>query len=149
MRHRVDDGFGRDLHGDLIRSGRPGALRTGTDATVDLAEHEVHRLIDKLERGALVEVGSPLFTVVTDKAVVDVEDGLIVPVLRDADRLDLALSRVVEKAAQGIPEKNRFGGRGRPRFSRNVLPSYSRRRMPRRRNSGTTLSTKSSRPAGR
>lgn len=45
--------------------------------------------------------------------------------------------------------KNRFFGRGRPRFSRSVRPSYSRRKMPRRCSSGTTLSTKSSRPSGR
>src|SRR5262249_30292624 len=45
--------------------------------------------------------------------------------------------------------KNRLGGRGRPRFSRSVLPSYSRRNRPRRCSSGTTLSTKSSSPPGR
>lgn len=91
-----------------------------------------HRRVDLVRKPKILgfEVGSPLFTVVTDKAVVDVEDGLVVPVLRDACRLDLALSRVVEKTAQGIPEKNRFGGRGRPRFSRSVTPSYARRRIP-------------------
>ena len=44
--------------------------------------------------------------------------------------------------------KKRFSGRGRPRFSRKVLPSYSRRNRPRRCSSGTTRSTKSSRPPG-
>ena len=44
--------------------------------------------------------------------------------------------------------KNWFSGCGNPRFSRNVLPSYSRRNSPRRCGSGTTLSTKSSRPSG-
>src|SRR5207245_753683 len=46
-------------------------------------------------------------------------------------------------------QKNRLTGRGRPRFSRSVLPSYSRRNRPRRCNSGTTRSTKSSSPPGR
>ena len=46
-------------------------------------------------------------------------------------------------------QKNRFAGRGRPRFSRSVLPSYSRRNRPRRCNSGTTRTTKSSSPPGR
>src|SRR5262245_24111373 len=45
--------------------------------------------------------------------------------------------------------KKRFFGRGRPRVSRNVLPSYSLRKRPRRCNSATTLSTKSFSPAGR
>ena len=88
----------------------------------------------------------------TDEAIVDavdIEDGLIVPVVRDADRLDLALSRAVGEAAQRTPEKNRCRGRGRPKYSRNVLPSYARHRMPWRCSSGTTLSTKFSRPAGR
>jgi hypothetical protein len=44
--------------------------------------------------------------------------------------------------------KNRFSGRGRPRFSRRVRPSYSRRKRSRRCGSGTTRSTKSSRPPG-
>ena len=56
MHHRIDDGFGHDFHGNLVRPGRPGALRTSTDTAVDLAEHEVHRLIDQLERGALVDL---------------------------------------------------------------------------------------------
>ena len=34
--------------------------------------------------------------------------------------------------------KKRFSGRGRPRFSRSVLPSYSRRNKPRRCSSGMT-----------
>jgi hypothetical protein len=37
-----------------------------------------------------------------------------------------------------VAGKNRFGGRGTPRFSRNVLPSYSLRNTPRRCSSGTT-----------
>ena len=45
--------------------------------------------------------------------------------------------------------KNRFSGRGSPRLSRKVGPSYSARKMPRRCSSGTTFRTKSSRPAGR
>ena len=49
----------------------------------------------------------------------------------------------------GRGEKKRFSGRGRPRFSRRVLPSYSVRNMPRRCSSGTTRSTKSSSPPGR
>jgi|SRR5689334_19877615 hypothetical protein len=44
--------------------------------------------------------------------------------------------------------KKRFAGRGRPRVSRNVDPGYSRRNSPRRCNSGTTRSTKSSSPWG-
>ena len=44
--------------------------------------------------------------------------------------------------------KNRFSGRGRPRWSRNVVPSYSRRSSPRRCNSGTTRSTNASNPSG-
>src|SRR6185312_4345503 len=42
--------------------------------------------------------------------------------------------------------KKRFGGCGTPRFSRNVLPSYSLRKRPRRCSSGTTWSTNSSSP---
>jgi len=49
----------------------------------------------------------------------------------------------------GRYEKKRLGGRLRPRFSRRVVPSYSVRNRPRRCSSGTTWSTKSSRPAGR
>jgi hypothetical protein len=45
--------------------------------------------------------------------------------------------------------KNRFRGRGRPRFSRSVTPRYSRRNRPRRCSSGTAKLTKSSSPAGR
>src|SRR5207253_5893809 len=46
-------------------------------------------------------------------------------------------------------QKNLFLGLGNSRLSRSVLPSYSRRRIPRRCNSGTTRSTKSSSPPGR
>ena len=52
-------------------------------------------------------------------------------------------------AAFAAAEKKRFSGRGRPRFSRKVLPSYSVRNRPRRCSSGTTLLTKSSSPPGR
>ncbi len=52
-------------------------------------------------------------------------------------------------AALAVAVKKRFSGRGRPRFSRNVVPSYSVRKSPRRCSSGTTLSTKSSSPPGR
>src|ERR1700674_2273683 len=45
--------------------------------------------------------------------------------------------------------KNRFRGRGKSRFSRSVVPSYSRRKIPRLCSSGTILSTTSSSPPGR
>jgi len=48
-----------------------------------------------------------------------------------------------------VHSKKRFFGRGRPRFSRSVFPSYSRRNSSRRCSSGTTRSTKSSSPPGR
>ena len=64
-------------------------------------------------------------------------------------RADFRACPGVDPGAELRSEKKRFSGRGRPRFSRSVLPSYSRRKMPRRCNSGTTRSTKSSRPAGR
>src|SRR5438067_3024670 len=46
-------------------------------------------------------------------------------------------------------QKNLFLGLGNSRLSRSVLPWYSRRKIPRRCNSGTTRSTKSSSPPGR
>src|SRR5882762_7954039 len=58
--------------------------------------------------------------------------------------LDLAHS-----AATAFFSKKRLLGRGRPKFSRSVVPSYSRRNRPRRCNSGITPRTKSSRPPGR
>src|ERR1700732_1123015 len=42
------------------------------------------------------------------------------------------------RATAGALLKKRFSGRGRPRFSRKVSPSYSRRKRPRRCSSGTT-----------
>src|SRR5262245_12100476 len=47
-----------------------------------------------------------------------------------------------------VDQKNLFLGLGNSRLSRSVLPSYSRRRIPRLCNSGTTRSTKSSSPPG-
>ena len=52
----VDYGFGHDFHGDFICPWGTCAFRPGADGSVDLAEHEVHRLIDQLERGALVNL---------------------------------------------------------------------------------------------
>ena len=56
VRYRVDDGFGDDLRGNLISPGRADALRPRTHRPVDLAEHEVHGLIDQLEHRALVDL---------------------------------------------------------------------------------------------
>ena len=56
VRYRVDDGFGDDLRRDLVSPGRAGALRPRTHPSVDLAEHEVHGLIDQLEHRALVDL---------------------------------------------------------------------------------------------
>src|SRR5438876_7639158 len=54
------------------------------------------------------------------------------------------------RSTDQVPDqKNLFLGLGNSRLSRSVLPSYSRRRIPRRCNSGTTRSTKSSSPPGR
>ncbi len=60
-----------------------------------------------------------------------------------------ALARIASRGGQKPRVgKKRFSGRGRPRFSRRVRPSYSRRNRLRRCSSGTTRSTKSSRPPG-
>ena len=56
MCHGVDDGFGHDFRRDLVHSGSTGALRPRADGSVNLAEHEVHRLIDQLEHRALVDL---------------------------------------------------------------------------------------------
>src|SRR5581483_8443628 len=52
-------------------------------------------------------------------------------------------------AAVRVSAKKRFSGRGRPRFSRKVGPSYSVRKMPRRCSSGTRSSQNSSSAPGR
>ena len=56
MHHRVHDRFGQHLRRNFICPGRPCALRPRTDGPIDLGEHEIHRLIDEVERGALVDL---------------------------------------------------------------------------------------------
>ena len=56
VRHRVNDGFGDDLGRDLVRSGRPDSFRPRADCAIDLAKHEIHCLIDQLERRSLVDL---------------------------------------------------------------------------------------------
>src|SRR5256885_1644691 len=61
----------------------------------------------------------------------------------------LDLAHVYSAATDLLRSKKRFSGRGNPKFSRSVLPSYSRRNRPRRCSSGMTPRTKSSSPPGR
>ena len=61
---------------------------------------------------------------------------------------NVTIARIVCLPRAPYDSKNRFFGRGRPRFSRSVLPSYSRRNRPRRCNSGTTRVDEIVEPAG-
>ena len=54
--HGVDDCLGHHFHRDFVRPGRPCALRSGADRSVYLTEHEISRLIDQIERRALVNL---------------------------------------------------------------------------------------------
>src|ERR1700722_12630715 len=65
------------------------------------------------------------------------------------DPSKVKVSRANNRTNLSNYSKNRFFGLGRPRFSRSVMPSYSRRKIPRFCSSGPTLWTKSPRPAGR
>jgi hypothetical protein len=67
----------------------------------------------------------------------------ITSLLAEISMLTLAALAVLYLAG-----KKWFSGRGRPRWSRKVVPSYSRRKRPRRCSSGTTFAVKSRRPSG-
>ena len=54
MGHRVDDGLDHDFGRDLVDARRPGAVRSRSDDSVDLAENEVHGLIHQPEGRAQI-----------------------------------------------------------------------------------------------
>ena len=54
--HSVDDSFGHNLFRNFIGRGSLDASRPSANRSVDLAKHEVHRLIDQFEGCALVNL---------------------------------------------------------------------------------------------
>ena len=56
MRNSVNDRLPYDFHRNLVAHRSLDALRPRAHRECDLAQHEVHRLIDQLERRALVDV---------------------------------------------------------------------------------------------
>jgi hypothetical protein len=85
---------------------------------------------------------------VTNVSVAEIPDSSfgVPPATRNCNWPHCRMNRGFQRTAFVL--KKRFSGRGSPRFSRSVSPSYSRRKMPRRYSSGTMRSTKSSRPPG-
>ena len=56
VRHGVDDGLGYHFLGHLVGYGCADALGTGADVQRDLAQHEIHRLIDQLKDRAFIDL---------------------------------------------------------------------------------------------
>ena len=56
VNHRVYYSLAHDLFGNFIGCGGPDILRPGSDRAVDLAENEVHCLVDQIKGRALVNL---------------------------------------------------------------------------------------------